>query len=594
MKHLLIALAGTIVAASTQASAYQQARDTAPAPVIGTARLSGQVLAAGADTRPLRRVIVTATGDGMKVGRSTVTDDQGRFVFESLPAGRFIVTGTKAAYLPGAFGVTNPGRPGVPIQLQAGESRTDISFTLMRGAVITGVVRNEHGEPAANVDVTAFRLPPPGADPRLVTSAVAVSDDRGVYRLFELAPGTYVVAGAVSRRPTAPGDAAGWTASQVTDILRELEQREARGGMPTPPSRIAQRPAGSYAYAPVFFPGFASPASAVPIRLRPSEERNGIDFTVQLTRMATIEGTLLGVDASSAAFFFNPVGVQLPSLMGSTPAFSSQMTPGGRTFKYVGVAPGQYTITAHATSGGTTWARTEVAVTGDDVSGVTIALQPAFRMSGQVAFKGSRPVPDNLSAVSLRVTYANDLGQASAGGTRMGNPLVPAAVIKPDGQFEAGGLLPGTYRLATTLPAGSGWWLRSAIVNGRDLLDTMIEVTADISNAMLTFSDQRASLGGRLVTSGGPPAASYFIVVFPTDRTLWIPRARRIVSTRADTTGRWSFRDLPPGDYLVAALTDLAPDELSDPTLLEQLVSNAVKVTVNDGEDKTQDLRIGG
>src|SRR5687767_9055619 len=122
-----------IASASMLVSAHQQARDTSAAPTIGTARVSGQVLTAGTDPKPLRRVIVTITGDGMKVGRSTVTDDQGRFVFEGLAAGRFTVTGTKASYLPGAFGVLQPGRPGVPLQLTAGETRSDVTFTMMKG-----------------------------------------------------------------------------------------------------------------------------------------------------------------------------------------------------------------------------------------------------------------------------------------------------------------------------------------------------------------------------------------------------------------------------------------------------------------------------
>lgn len=332
----------------------------------------------------------------------------------------------------------------------------------------------------------------------------------------------------------------------------------------------------------------------MPIRLRAGEERNGIDFTVQLTRMATIEGRLIGADAAAAALFFNPVGLQLPGLMGATATFSSQVESGARTFKYSGVVPGRYTITAQSNNR-LSWARTEVVVTGDDVSGVTLALQPAFRVSGQIVFKGSRlPVPDNVAAVSVRLMAANDLGQSSAGGTRMGNPLIPAGVTQADGRFEISGVLPDLYRLSATSAGAPGWWLRSAVANGRDLLDTMVDVTGDITDAVLTFSDQRASLSGQLVTGGGPPAAPYFIVVFPADRSLWLPKARRILSTRADTSGRWVIKELPPGAYLMAALTDLAPEELADATFLEQLVPNALRVTVSDGENKVQDLRIGG
>jgi hypothetical protein len=528
----------------------------------------------------------------MKVGRSTVTDEQGRYAFEAVAAGRFTVTGTKPAYLPGAYGALQPGRPGVPIQLAAGESRSGVSFSMTRGAVITGVIRSSSGEPLANVDVTAFRLPLPGGDPRLVTSGLSTSDDRGVYRIFELPPGPYVVAGALRRRSLGTGDSPAWTVAQVTEMLRELEQREKASSASSPVTAVPP-PSGNYAYAPVFFPGNASPEFAVPIRLRPGEERNGIDVTVQITRMASIEGVLLGDEASTAALFFNPVGLQLPGFVGVTPQFTAQNGPAGRTFKYAGVTPGRYTITAQGKNA--TWARADIVVSGDDVTGISMALQPAFRLSGQAVFNGTRLTPpDNLAALVLRLTAANALGQSSAGSTRMGNPLIQPAVVQPDGRFVISGVLPDTYRLTANVPGPAGWWLKSAIVNGRDLLDTLVEVTGDISDAVLTFSDQRASLGGRLITNAGPPAAPYFIVVFPTNRSLWLPLARRIMSTRADTSGAWILRDVPPGDYLVAALTDLSPEELADPSFLEQLLPNALKVTVADGENKTQDLRIGG
>ena len=583
-------IAAVILFASVLVNAQQQVRDTNPAPVTGTARVTGQVLTATADPKPMRRVIVTITGDGMKVGRSTVTDDQGRYAFEAVAAGRFMVTATKPAYLPTAYGALQPGRSGVPIQLAAGEVRSDVSFSMVKGGVMTGVVRTSTGDPAPNVDVQVFRLPAPGSDPRLIPSGLGTSDDRGVYRIFELPPGPYVVAGALRRRSVGTGDSPGWSVAQVTEMLRALEQRE-KGGPASVPAP-APPPAGNYAYAPVFFPGHASPAFAVPIRLRAGEERNGIDFTVQLTRMASIEGVLVGEEAASAALFFNFVGVQLPSLTGITPNFTAQNGPSGRTVKYAGVTPGAYTITAQGKHG--TWARADVVVSGDDVTGVTMALQPAFRITGKAVFNGSRLAPpDNMSALSLRLAAANELGQSSAGGTRMGNPLIPPAVVQPDGRFEMNAVLPETYRLFASLPGQPGWWLKSAIADGRDLLDTMVEVTGDITNAVLTFSDQRASLGGRLITNAGPPAAPYFIVAFPTNRALWLPLARRIMSTRADTSGAWILRDVPPGDYLVAALTDLSPEELADPTFLEQLLPNALKVTVVDGENKIQDLSVG-
>ena len=98
------------------------------------------------------------------------------------------------------------------------------------------------------------------------------------------APLEAVLAGALRRRIVGTGDSPAWSPAQVTEMLKDLEQREKASRPPTsatPPPP----PAGSYGYAPVFYPGSPSPELAVPIRLRPSEEKNGIDFSVQLTRM---------------------------------------------------------------------------------------------------------------------------------------------------------------------------------------------------------------------------------------------------------------------------------------------------------------------
>jgi len=114
----------------------------------------------------------------------------------------------------------------------------------------------------------------------------------------------------------------------------------------------------------------------------------------------------------------------------------------------------------------------------------------------------------------------------------------------------------------------------------------------DIGDAMLTFSDARTQLSGRISTQAGAPGDSLYIAAFPADRSLWRPQSRRITSARADTDGRWVITGLPPGDYLVVALTDLAPGDLWDLSLLQQLLPAGVPVSLTDGEHTTRDLTI--
>jgi hypothetical protein len=137
------------------------------------------------------------------------------------------------------------------------------------------------------------------------------------------------------------------------------------------------------------------------------------------------------------------------------------------------------------------------------------------------------------------------------------------------------------------------WKMRSAIVDGRDLLDAPIE-GPDINwrGVTLTLSDKRTELAGTLQVGAGQTAADYYVVAFSTDRNTWRVGARRSVSTKPGTDGRFVFADLPAGEYYLAALTDLDPIDWQTPAFLEQVVPAAATVVLREGEKKPQDLRI--
>ena len=82
--------------------------------------------------------------------------------------------------------------------------------------------------------------------------------------------------------------------------------------------------------------------------------------------------------------------------------------------------------------------------------------------------------------------------------------------------------------------------------------------------------------------------------MFSTDERTWFAQSRAIAQTRPANDGVFSVRGLPAGEYFLAALTDVERDEWFDPAFLRQLVPAAMKVTLADGEKKTQDIRITG
>jgi hypothetical protein len=137
--------------------------------------------------------------------------------------------------------------------------------------------------------------------------------------------------------------------------------------------------------------------------------------------------------------------------------------------------------------------------------------------------------------------------------------------------------------------------LKSAIVNGRDALDLPLDITLgrNIEGAVLTFTDRMADLSGAVLDGAGAPNGDLLIMLLPADRTYWeMPSSRRF---RAPVTpgidGRYLFTNLPAGDYLLVALADADGLDFSDRNILEQLAAGAIKITIAEGEKKTQDIR---
>ena len=91
----------------------------------------------------------------------------------------------------------------------------------------------------------------------------------------------------------------------------------------------------------------------------------------------------------------------------------------------------------------------------------------------------------------------------------------------------------------------------------------------------------------------GHAGSDYTIILFPRDPALR-RSARRVKTARAGTVGQYSFADPPAGEYLMAALSDFVPDDLMDSTFLDSLQASAITVTLVEGQDKKQDLKIGG
>jgi hypothetical protein len=289
---------------------------------------------------------------------------------------------------------------------------------------------------------------------------------------------------------------------------------------------------------------------------------------------ATPEGELDGrfVVASPDGLFSNPLSI------GQDNAFAIR-----------GVPPGQYelwlrSVPANALAaedpGPAIWGHTRISVDGTPVSGVVITPHLSSTVSGRIDAGGRR-----LAGASIALMPTEPPGLRS-------RALRVPAVIAPDGTFRIVGVTPGRYRLDLSFPSAT-WSMTSARTSDRDLFETPFEIGPDefLTDVVVTVTNSRPAVTGALLDQANQPVGGLRIVIFPSDRRLWLSDARRVRSMRTATDGSFFVNDLPMGDYRVGALATTFDAARPDVGALEALSPVSVPFTL--GRDAaTVTLRI--
>ena len=505
----------------------------------GTSTIRGRVF--GSDTgQPLRKAQVRLlqqpdTQSGPIIARENklaTTDAQGVFEFKELRAGRYLITASKGSYVALQYGQARPTEPGKPIQLLDGQTLERVDFTLPRGAIITGRILDEYGEPLSDVSVMPQRYQYVQGQRRLtVAGRGATTDDLGEFRLFGIPPGQYYL--------------------QAT--WRNINAMATAEGTRT-------------GYAPMFYPGTLDVTQAQRITVGVGSEMSNVVMTMRPIKSARVTGTAL--DSQGRPMRGMVMVMQTSGFV--TINMASSTGPDG-TFTLNGLAPGEYTLRAQQGVPGTDieMASLTLTVGSDDITGLQLVASRPSVVHGQVVVD-----PAGMSSLPSRLVFA-------------------ATPLQDDLTFDLKSV-PGTYRVSLAAPA-PGWTIRTVRLHGADVTDSGFEIkpNEDLSGLEVELTNKLTTISGLVTNARGDQVKDYSAIVFAQDSTRWGGSNPRYQSMgRPDQDGRFKVTGLPAGEYYIIALERIDTGEMNDPEFLERIRQRASTISLNEGETKTVDLKI--
>ena len=551
--------AGQQSEAGTQAPARIQPGGPLPADVQAAQRctIAGQVQNAATE-EPLRKANLIlrraepANPMNPPPSYSTVSDAGGKFAMKDIEPGKYRLSVNRTGFVASEYGAHGPMRPGGTLTLAPGQKIEDLVFRLTPHAVITGRVLDEDGEPVAYAQVQPMRYRYVNGRRQLTAYGGASTNDLGEYRIFGLAPGRYYLS--ATYRPPMMFEPA---------VDRSASQQPEEG------------------YVPTYYPGAIDPARAVAIDAAAGAQLRGIDFSLSKTRTVRVRGRVTGAARAGRA----PVSIMLlpRDRMGSfsMPSRPTRADAQGN-FEIRGAVPGAYVLVANFYDGEKNiMGRQTVDVGNSDVENVAVAIVPPIEIAGQVRADGDKPVSFSDVRVALR---ASDMGEVMFGQSAEGR-------VKEDGSFTLPNVSLGRF---TVIVFGQpdGYYVRSIRMGDEDVQDSGLDVTGGSAGPIaIVLSPGAGQVEGTVVDAQQQSVPSASVVLIPKDAKRRA-EVQSYKNTTTDQYGRFTLKNLDPGDYKLFAWEDIEYGAYMDPDFMKPVEEKGESITLRKDSKETVQLKV--
>lgn len=486
-----------------------------------TASITGRVTFGN---RPLSGVTVTLEsplnlGTGIintqRAPVTTKTDGEGRYRLTGIAAGYYLVWPRAMAYAMPSEGLS--GRAGKTVNLSDGEQVDGVDFALAPGGVITGRITDHLGSPVIAQRVSLRRYAPDGRTTPVLSPTSSLSmfetDDRGIYRLFGLQAGRYILG---------VGDEGVGRTNKV--------------------------------YARTFYPGVGNEKEAKAIEVTEGGETTDID--IKLPRPETlyeakgrVVDTGTGRPLAGAQLAYTSLSSGLA--WSGAPRMAEEHTNAQGEFVIQGLPAGEYVALMRTDSGSEYYSDpAPFQIHESDIEGLEIKAYRSASISGIVVIEGT----DNPAILKHVAEVKVDVHLS-----QQQRPQVPffssSQMAGLDGTFRLGGLRPGANRISAS-GIGANVLLRLARVerDGVDIRES-IELTAgeQVTGLKIVMAYGSGVIRGQIAIVNGSLRSDLQLLVFVTP----LNAASKMGARRGqvDTLGKFTIEGLAPGEYELSLFT---------------------------------------
>ena len=519
-----ITIGGVLIVTSFTLVGQTRQRFEEPTERAKTGTITGRVLNESGQPLVNAAVLVRAFGSAGQ-GHSVSTDQDGTFQVSGLD---------RVAYLISASLPTYTMVPREPSDTQVNYYRVGDTVTLVltKGGVVTGSVTAQSGEPIVDVSVRAQMIRDGNDQPSRYGPVIRerATDDRGVYRIYGLPTGTYVVLA---------GGATYFSGPDINPYETD---------------------------APTYSPS-STRDTAAEVNVRSGEETANVDIRYRGEPSHIVSGSASGPQAASPSAF----NVTLTSTADQWSRSFFQPS-GSRGFVFYGVPDGEYDVTAQSLFSVGELSISEpkrIKVRGRDITGIELITKPLASINGRLVLEESKAVDCNgkrrpLFAETLVSAWHNEK-DASKDQQQfiwgLGRPSYPNEM----GDILFRNLTPGQYYFIAQF-AAKYWYLKSISLQSSGAKSAQTNRPVDaarnwtalksgdrLSGLIITLAEGAASLRGQITLSGGASVpARLFVYLLPAERES-SEDVLRFFAAPVGSDGKVILNNVAPGRYWIVA-----------------------------------------